>query len=418
MYVLAQLHQKNGDSSNAIYYYNKVSKSSAPYEMRFYAKINKALSATSGGIELRKDLFKMLKDGKNEEYKDQIYYVLAELDLKDGNITSAKTYLSNSVFYSINNDRQKGISYLKLADLHFEEKDYIKAQKYYDSCITVLPKSYEDYVSIESKAIGLADLVMNYEVVQRQDSLQKIAFMPEKEREKFLKATLKQIKEDEIRKKAEEKARLLAQQKRVNNAQANNGGGSKWYFYNQKAIGAGFNDFRSNWGQKVLEDDWRRSNKESILEIDEIEDDTLEAEVDEGLTVDILREDLPLTKAAVDTSNIMILDALYNLGIIYKEQLKENDEAIGYFSEVIDRKIEHEKVLPSAYQLYLIYKKLGNTSNSNEYKNIILSNYPNSDIAKLVNDPDYLKKKEQRESKRLFCSIGFLLHLIFCSNIY
>lgn len=400
MYVLAQLYQKNGDGNNAVYYYTKVSKSNAPYEMRFYAKINKALSATTGGIELRKDLFKMLKDGKNEEYKDQIYYVLAELDLKDGNVASAKTYLSNSVFYSINNDRQKGMSYLKLADLHFSEKDYIKAQKYYDSCVTALPKSYENYASIKSKANGLSDLVLNYEVVQRQDSLQKIAFMPEKEREKFLKETLKQIKEDEKRKKAEAEARLLALQKRINNAQANNGGGSKWYFYNQKAIGNGFNEFRANWGQKALEDDWRRSNKESILNIEEIEADSTEAYVEEGLTVDILRADLPLTKEDVDTSNIMILDALYNLGIIYKEQLKENIEAIGYFTNVIDRKIKHEKVLPSAYQLYLIYKKSGD-SKSNIYKNIILNDYENSDIAKLVLDPDYLKNKKLSDRKDL-----------------
>lgn len=399
MYVLAQLYQKNGDGSNAVYYYTKVSKSSAPYEMRFYAKINKALSSTTGGEEQRKDLRKMLKDNKNEEYQDQIYYVLAQLDLKEGDVPTAKINLSKSVFYSIDNDRQKGISYLQLADLHFEEKDYISAQKYYDSCITVLPKSYENYKSIENKAGGLSNLVTNYEIVQRQDSLQKIAFMPEKEREKFLKTTLKQIKEEEIRKKAEEEARLIDQQKRINNATSTSGAGTKFYFYNQKELGKGINTFKMNWGQRTLEDDWRRSNKESISDFEDIETDSTQSE-DEGLTVDILRQDLPLTPETVDSSNIMILDALYNLGIIYKEQLKEDDEAIGYFTEVIDRGIKHPKVLPAAYQLYLMYSKSGSPK-AKHYKDLILTEYPNSDIAKLVLDPDYLKKKEEKEREDL-----------------
>jgi tetratricopeptide (TPR) repeat protein len=399
MYVLAQLYQEMGDGSNAVYYYTKVSQSNAPYEMRFYAKINTALSSTSGSQEQRKDLSKMLKDNKNEEYKDQIYYVLAQLDLKEGGITAAKVNLTKSVFYSINNDRQKGISYLTLADLHFEEKDYISAQKYYDSCITALPKSYENYKSIESKAGGLSNLVTNYEVVERQDSLQKIAFMPEKDREKFLKTTLKQIKEDELRQKVEEEARLLALQERVNNTSVANGTGSKFYFYNQKELGKGVTEFKTSWGQRILEDDWRRSNKESISDFQDIESDTTKSE-EEGLTVDILRLDLPLTSEAVDSSNIMILNALYNLGIIYKEELYEEAEALSYFTEVIDRGIKHPKVLPASYQLYLMYTKT-ESSKAKTYKDLILTDYPNSEIAKLVLDPDYLKKKEEKEREDL-----------------
>ena len=68
-------------------------------------------------------------------------------------------------------------------------------------------------------------------------------------------------------------------------------------------------------------------------------------------------KDIPLTQAAVDSSNQILINSLYNLGIIYKEQLKEEKEAISYFQQVIDRNIEHPKVLPSLYQLYLMYSK-------------------------------------------------------------
>ncbi|HIP37610.1 MAG TPA: tetratricopeptide repeat protein [Crocinitomix sp.] len=398
-FILAQVYQQMGNGSQAVHYFQKVAKSNAPYEMRFYAKINKALSYGGNNEELRQDLYKMIKDPKNEEYKDQIYFVLAEMDFKEGNIKGAKENYSQSVFYSINNDRQKGISYLKLADIHFNEKDYIASQKYYDSCVAVLPKDYETYNQIKSKAEGLADLVFNYETVVLQDSLQKIALLPEKEREKFLKKTVKQIKEEEARKKREEEQRQLAMQKRLNNSLSNSGSGSKWYFYNQKAKSRGFNEFRALWGQRILEDDWRRSNKESFSE-EEIEIDSVETQ-DEGLSVEDLRKDLPLTPQAMDSSTNLIMNALYNLGIIYKEQLNELPEASNYFQKVLDRGVEHEKVLPATYQLYLIYKKSGKNAKAEGYKQMILKKYPSSDIARLIKDPDYALNKEKEAKKEL-----------------
>jgi tetratricopeptide (TPR) repeat protein len=402
MFVLAQLYQKLGNGEQAAYYFNKVIHSGVRYEMRFQAHINKAISATSGGEEIRKELKKMLKDGKNEEYKDQIYYALAEMDMKDGQKEDAISNYTKSAFYSIKNDRQKGISYLRLGNIFFEEPDYLKAQKYYDSCVQVLPEEYESYEQIKGKAEGLADLVLHYETVVYEDSIQKIAMMSESEREKYLENTLKQIKEEEERRKEEEQRRLVEQQNRIKNAGSNSGSGSKWYFYNTKVSSGGFNDFRALWGQRPLEDNWRRTNKASVF-TDDPDDpesqDSVIVEVD-SLSVDVLREALPLTPEDMDSSNNKLMNSLYMLGIIYKEQLHEEKEAVNYFSQVIDRKIEHPKVLPAMYQLYLIYKKKGSPKAAG-YKSAILDDYPNSEIAKILNDPDYLAKKLEKEKEEL-----------------
>ncbi len=404
MFVLAQLYEKQGNGDLASHYYNKVAHSNAPYEMQFKAKINKALSATTGGEELRKELRKMLRDGKNLEYKDQIYYALAEMDMKEGNVDDAKLNYSNSAFFSIENDRQKGTSYLRLADIYFSEKNYLKAQKYYDSCVQVLPKDHEDFKSISSKASGLSDLVFNYETVVFEDSVQMIAGMSEKEREKFLEKTAQDIKEENARKKAEAEQRLLEQQQRVNNQTNNNTqGGSKWYFYNQKVKGSGFNDFRSLWGQRTLEDNWRRANKTSYTDtenIDGADEDSLNSEEVGGPSVEELRANIPLTPGAVDSSNHRLLNSLYALGIIYKEQLDEIDEAEDYFNQVVDRGIEHPKVLPALYQLYLIHQKKG-SGKAGQYKEKILKDYPDSEIAQILKDPDYLRKQEEKKLEEL-----------------
>ena len=340
----------------------------------------------------------MLRDPKNAEFKDQIYYALAELAVKDGNIREAKRYYTQSILWSIKNDRQKGISYLRLGDISFDEKNYVYAQKYYDSCVQVLPEDYESYDAIKAKAEGLTDLVFHYERYVFEDSVQRIAQMSDKEMEKYLEKTLKQMKEAEKKRKEEEAARLLEQQSRINSAASNVGSGSKWYFYNTKIKGSGFNDFRSLWGQRVLEDNWRRSAKgnSAIFEDDTTGtgDSTDFSQDIDSLTVDDLRANLPLTDEALVASNDNLMNSLYMLGVIYKEHLKEYTEATTYFTKVLDRGVAHPKVLPALYQLYLLKK---GTSEGDMYRSRILKEYPDSEIAQILVDPDYLKKKEEKE---------------------
>lgn len=407
-FVLAQLYQQTGNGEAAAQNFQKVVKSPAPYEMRFQAQINRAISATGGGEVIRKELAKMLKDAKNLEYKDQIYFALAEMDMKDGEIDAAVKNYGYSAFFSVKNDRQKGVSYLKLGDIHFDRKDYLSAQKYYDSCIQVLPEEYETYEQIAAKAEGLSGLVDHYETYVYEDSVQRIVNMPESEREKFLESTLKELKEREKQRKIEEQKRLLAQQNRVRNAGNSGGSGSKWYFYNQKISSSGFNDFRANWGQRVLEDDWRRSTKTSYstnsddpdsdsTDVDQVDLDDFDID---SLTVDMLRDALPLEQADLDSSQNRLMNSLYMLGIIYKESLKEPLEAERYFELCVNRGVNHPKVLPAMYQLYLLNKKKG-SSKAEGYKQTILKDHPASEIANIIQDPDYLKKQQEREQQEL-----------------
>ena len=54
--------------------------------MAFQAKINRALSFSGGDSKsIKTQLLKMLKDDKNIEYFDQIYYALAEISFTDQN---------------------------------------------------------------------------------------------------------------------------------------------------------------------------------------------------------------------------------------------------------------------------------------------------------------------------------------------
>ena len=62
-------------------------------------------------------LTKLLKDEKNEEYQDRIYYEFAMLELKKGNQDEAIEYLRKSIRSNMNNQRQKALSYYKIGQI-------------------------------------------------------------------------------------------------------------------------------------------------------------------------------------------------------------------------------------------------------------------------------------------------------------
>ena len=96
-FILGQIAQKEKNFSEATEYYTKVIKSPAPFEMVVNAQINLAKSFdiyTGDKVGLEKQLKRMLKDIKNKEYFDQVYYALAELATLDNNDTLVIHYLS------------------------------------------------------------------------------------------------------------------------------------------------------------------------------------------------------------------------------------------------------------------------------------------------------------------------------------
>lgn len=395
-FVLGQLYEDQGDDNRAIYHYTKVLKGNAKYEMAFNARIKRAFLGS--GEEKKKELNKMLKDAKNAEYKDQIYYALAGMELKENNEPKAVEYLTLSAFYSDKNKRQKGMAYEKMGDLRFQKRDYIRAQKYYDSCAAVIPEDYPNGDAIRNKAANLASLVMAVETAIYEDSVQRIAAMSENDRTDYLKDVIKKIEEEEKRRKEREAQRLRELQENQN-VFVEEVSGAKFYWNNPKSIKDGSAEFKRNWGERVNEDDWRRSEKMPSINIDQDieEGDSLAQPKKDTLTVAMLEKNLPLTEEQLKESNERLLEAYYNAGVIYLKELDEPKVAKEYFEKVLDKKIENKHNLLAAFQLYKMYET-SDPSASAKYRDYILENYPESDYANYLKDPDYFIKKKERDA--------------------
>ncbi len=398
-FILGQLYENEGQKENAVKHYSKVLKGNAPFQMSFNARLKKAFLGNDGKTE--KHLKKMLRDAKNAEYKDQIYYALAQIEFSKGDENKGIEYLHNCAFYSVNNSRQKGMAYEDLGDLSFSKRHYVPAQKYYDSCAQVINDDYPNAEAIRNKANDLASLVVAVETVNYEDSVQLIALMDENSRDKYLKSVIKQIKDDEQRRKERDAERLRELQQNEN-LFASTGTGSKWYWNNPKTKAEGFDEFKKMWGERVDEDNWRRSEKtiaaaDIVNEDISVEDLDTIIEVIDTLTVEYMTSKLPISDSALALSNQRLLEAHYNAGIIYKEQLDEDKIAETEFKAVLDKDIEDEHNLLSAFQLVKLYEK-SNPVEAKKYKDYILNNYPNSDYANYLRDPNYFVKKKERDA--------------------
>lgn len=354
-YILAQIHQSQKNYKEASKLYGEVLRLQPSYDMAFNAQLNLARSfdRNSGSSKaIRARLLKMAKEDKNVDFLDQIYYALGELAQRDDNEDQAIKDYNTSVKLSRTNNTQKGQSYLALGQIYLMHPEYRPAKAYYDSSAALIDRESPLYKIVQDKKKSLSDLIKNLDIIEVQDSLQLLAKMPAEERDKKLNAFLdeKDRKEKEGKTGGTEDG-FNDNFNNFNPYQQNQGGGTTggggqgFYFTNQLLRSQGFSDFKRVWGDRPLEDNWRRSNKQSILPT-EVEPDPLDSllqtvggdtakmrkvkrEADLKKIIDVL----PKTPEDFEKSDEKILTAYYDAANIYREQLDDKQRAVETFEK-------------------------------------------------------------------------------------
>jgi TolA-binding protein len=219
--------------------------------------------------------------------------------------------------------------------------------------------------------------------------------------------------------KEEEEARLAEQQAMqdmafnqsmlYNNNQTNMGGnqtGGQWYFYNLNAKSFGQPEFRMKWGIRTLEDNWRRKNKQSISSQsggEGAEGDTINGGNGQVIFDNKSREyylmNVPLTDSAMEQSHFRLENALYNMGVIYKDNLLDYEESIEAFEELLSRYPNGQYPAPAMYSLHDLNNNVQNPSRAEYYKAQLLAKYPESHYSKLLNNPNYIQELEEEEQQ-------------------
>ena len=401
-FILAQLQELNNKNADAFKNYTSIVNSNASFEMAFNANLNRIrIEQLDNGVKVSRlaRLQALLKNDNNKDFADQIYYQVAQLYYADKNIDQAIKNYRQSVRRSKKNENQKGLSYLRLADIFFKDKaDYVNAKKYYDSTLMNLSPGYTGYQIIQKKSNNLQLLADRFGMITREELLQSLARLDETHRN----LRIDSLVNDEILQRQNQAANDI--DTRTNSPSDGPGAGaaSSFYFYNANAISQGSNDFKRKWGTRKLEDNWRRSNKSggdspsnSARSIDP------DAPVDDANNKGIptasdfrkqLVQNLPLTPELLAKSNIKIYNAYFDIANYYRDVLGDRKEAIATYELLLNRFPAASDKPALYYNLYRLYSDENLTAKAAEYKNLLLTNYPESAFAKIIIDPEYAKK--------------------------
>lgn len=458
-YILAQLYRSTGNKAKAAPIFLELSKNMADYDMAFAAKLDLAtVASTAEELAIaEKKLTKMASDDKNKDQLDQIYYSLGKMRENKGDTTSAINNFKKSISKSVDNDNQRGLSYLALADIYITIPDYIPTSEALDSAVFFLDDSNIRKEETELKSKKYQPLATELRVIREQDSLLRVANMDSKEREKLIKSIIEKYEKEKEAAEAAKQAEMdegMSQSDfyQLTSGQMNRGSHemSKWYFYNTATVNAGKRTFLTQWGRRKNEDNWRRNDKSSnntsdLENVFEQKSDSANnngnkrgnarpnpndrhgnakpnpndklgnarpnpsdkrdnqaqqtKQTDVAPTKESLLAGLPLTDEAQKESNKKIDDALFASGTILYEDIKDYKSATKQFKTQTTRFSQSENRYNSLIMLYFAQTKTGDISSAQETALIIKREFSNSSFAKYLNMPNYFEQQNIQKAE-------------------
>lgn len=415
-FLIGQVYQKLGFDAEAFNYYRKCVASNPDYEIDFYARLNMAqvarLDDKKDIRQLRAQFEKMLTDTKNMEFRDKIYYELGEFDRKQGNLKEAIDSYSQAA-HAGTNKRIQGSAYLRIGQLEFDSlKKYSLAKLYYDSAIGALPKDFENYGDIKRRQEILGEFAKYTEAIAWNDSLLALSA--------FDSLTLR-TKLDSVvasRKNAE----APTKKKKKRSSEGSSGGNqnssffntesaatSDWYFGNPSAVSLGQSEFQRIWGTIPLSDNWRRSNKTTVIN----EPNVIAAEVagqkapvtTETKTAEVpdevakLINQIPRTAEQKATALAKIEEGYFKLGDLYYFQLNEKENASELYANLLQRFPGSEFEPEVLYKLYLISRDKDPVK-AEQYASLLKTNHPQSTFTRILVNPDYMRETSVAAEKQ------------------
>ncbi|WP_062543649.1 type IX secretion system periplasmic lipoprotein PorW/SprE [Rufibacter tibetensis] len=405
-FILGQLYQATNQDAKAYEQFAKVLKKRPPYELGFYSSLNLAqvteLKDVTDQNKVEEFLYKLAKDDKNKEYLDKIYYDLAKLELRQKEYSEALTLLKRSTAASTTNTAQKAYSYLLAGQIYYDHlQQYKLAQAYYDSTLQLLPPTALGYEELSDRRTVLTAFTEQLEIIRAEDSLQALGKLNPTER-------AQRVAEQITREREQAAAAALA----ASNATANPanftqtatlpiGGagtnGSTWYFDNPAARASARNDFLRSWGDRPLQDNWRRitavsgSTPLTAGPVTNIGVDSAAlASAAAQQQADYLAA-IPVTPEQLQVSNKRIEEALFTLGNIYQQRLREPEKASQTFLQLLERFPASTHASEVYYSLYVLAQGQQQQEKAAQFAQTLKQRFPNSKYSRLIDQPDFLR---------------------------
>ncbi len=436
-YLYGQLQSLLGRKTEAYEAYKRTIRLHPPYELAFNARIAQTEVMARGGKNAQKmvrRLKRMATSDNNKDYLDKLNYAIGNIWLAERDTAQAIAAYEEGAKKSTRNGTEKGVLLLTLGNLYWKQEKFADAQRCYGEAIGLLDKDRKDYEQLSERSKVLDELVPHTNSVELQDSLQRLARMPEAERLKVIDRIIEELKEkEEEERRAQEEAEAEQIQQRqgaVGNRQqtpttaptAQTAGGA-WYFYNPQAVSQGKRTFEQMWGKRENTDDWQRSNQTVVnlnQETQETADGSQETvdgnqetgennqETGDGNTEPGSQEtdpaqdphnreyylaQIPFTEEQMAASNDAIKDGLYHGGIIIKDKLDNLGLAERWLTRLTSTFPDYEHNDEAWYHLFLLYSRQGRTQEADYCIAMLKKDFPESQWTTLLSDPYFAENQ-------------------------
>lgn len=397
LFILGQVYRNEQkiDTSNIVFE-RLMNYKKAPLRYKIHAQIDRAKNYTKEDSTalILIGLKKSIKNRDHRPFLDELYYHKGLIEAQNDSITTALDDFEKSLRIPNAKEYQKELTYEAIGNIYFDKAKFELAGAYYDSIIGIAENQNEKRIRRLIRKRKSLDEVIAYEsIANSNDSILKIAYLPKAEQEAFYQQYIDSIKKvDELAKiKLENSLLSTTGFGNLNDDSSKSSSKSgKFYFYNNNVAGFGKQEFQRAWGNRALEDNWRISAKKAIQQGNNQKEDVLvedDFDTTKKYELDYYISRIPTNKIALDSITIVRNDAYYKLGVLYKEQFKEYPLAAERLEKLLTFSPEEKLILPTNYHLFKIYANF-NQVRSNKYKDIVVTNYPDSRYANIILNPD------------------------------
>ncbi|MGV3528536.1 MAG: hypothetical protein ACO1OO_06560 [Flavisolibacter sp.] len=389
-YLAAQLFEKAGKIESAKELYAQSIPHTTDPVMDVYARLNLVrLNKNNGDNYIDQniaELLRMAKRDKYADYRDIIYFMAAQMEMERNNLAAARELLIKGSKYNNGNTEARNKAFLQIADLSYDQRNYTDASSFYDSLqVGLLTDADRDRVN--QRRPYLTRIVFNEKVIERQDSLQKIAAMPEDARNDLLTKMAKQIRKE----RGIKDVPVTYGRANSNNPPPDLFAGApskgEWYFYNTTLKTQGQQQFKQVWGNRPNTDNWRRSgNVSQQLAQNQVQTQANAGETNEpeDISAESLAANLPLTPEGLQKSNDSISVALNTLGTIFLNEAEDYQSAIDALEALRARFPAYEKMDEVLFNLYYAYLKIGDTAKANQIKALMEQKFAGSKFTEMA----------------------------------
>jgi hypothetical protein len=385
-YLLGQLHDNLEHKDSAALAYQSVINLNRriPRIFWIHAKLNQ-LNTNQLDLESTQKAYKKLtKNEENKKYLDKIHFSHASYSLSHFDTIAAKNLINASLRTNTKDKMLKGLAYETMGEVFFDENQFVTAGAYLDSTLNVLEPKTRRFRKITRKRNKLNDIIKYETNRQTSDSLLALMTKTPEEQASIFTRYIADLKEADSLQKQQQ------QQKQQQSTANTSFFDSEFYFYNSAMRSRGESEFFRIWGNISKTDNWRYANQQA--ETETIVDTATETEqkiekaveVDPRYMLETYINQIPPPEARdslVQVRNTAYFDA----GLAYKEQfaayLQAKDRLLTLLS------FDSDYTLPSLYHLYQIEEQTGGAK-ALTYKNQIISEYPNSQYAAILQNPE------------------------------